>query len=68
MARPVGRPRGPGRPRTTNTKAEKLGFTMGADLMARFDALKDKKGKELGIQLSRTQMMAMILKKEEERQ
>ena len=76
MARPVGRPRKPrpvGRPRKggqprTNNNPEKLGFTMGADLMARFDALKDKKGKEHGIHLSRTQMMGMLLKKEEERQ
>ena len=65
MTRPVGRPR-KGRPRTTNTAVEKLGFTMGADLMARFDALKDKKGKELGIQLSRAQILAMLVKKEEE--
>ena len=75
MARPVGRPRKPrpvGRPRTgrprKNDNPEKLGFTMGKDLMDRFDALRDKKGKELGIQLSRSQMIAMILKKEEEEQ
>ena len=75
MARPVGRPRKPrpvGRPRTgrprKNDNPEKLGFTMGKDLMDRFDALRDKKGKELGIHLSRTQMLGMLLKKEEERQ
>lgn len=67
MPRPVGRPRGPGRPRTNNNP-EKLGFTMGKELMARFDALRDKKGEELGIHLSRSQMMAMILKKEEAEQ
>ena len=76
MTRPVGRPRKPrpvgrprkGRPRTTNPAVQKLGFTMGKDLMDRFDALRYKKGKELGILLSRSQMLAMILKKEEEEQ
>jgi hypothetical protein len=62
MARPVGRPRGPGRPRTNNN-SEKLGFTLGRELMARFDALRDKKGKKLGIQLSPSPLMALILRK-----
>tara|TARA_R100000322_G_scaffold140698_1_gene96417 strand:- start:496 stop:705 length:210 start_codon:yes stop_codon:yes gene_type:complete len=54
----------PGRPRT-NDDVHYYGFTVGAELIARFDALREKKEAELGIQLSRTQMLAMLVKKEE---
>lgn len=59
--------RRPGRPRTTKTDdgIRYYGFTVGAELIARFDALRNKKETELGIQLSRTQMLAMLVNKEE---
>ena len=57
----------PGRPRT-NDGNDRYGFTMGEKLMTRFDAIREKKEAELGIQLSRTQILAMLVKKEEEEQ
>ena len=57
----------PGRPKT-NDSIDRYSFTMGAELMTRFDAIREKKEAELGIQLSRTQILAMLVKKEEEEQ
>lgn len=54
----------PGRPRT-NDSSDRYGVTMGEELMTRFDALREKKEAELGIQLSRAQILAMLVKKEE---
>ena len=54
----------PGRPRT-NDGNDRYGFTMGEKLMTRFDAIREKKEAELGIQLSRAQILAMLVKKEE---
>lgn len=57
----------PGRPKTSDSN-DRYGFTMGEKLMTRFDAIREKKEAELGIQLSRAQILAMLVKKEEEEQ
>jgi hypothetical protein len=54
----------PGRPRHEVSENDRFHIAMNEDLRAKFDAVRNEKEKELGIQLSRTQVLSMILNKE----